>query len=130
MRQLADTQDRYRATGRVHEKAGDQNTWCFPKPNPDTHPALLPKYGGKGMHGLQVHQAVIDVGDVVTGVSIHLVDEEYDTGPIIAQCSVPVLSGDTPETLAARVQQHERSFVVEVLTEIAKGTIQLPDFVR
>ncbi len=89
----------------------------------NTHPALLPKHGGKGMYGLRVHQAVLDSGDSITGVSIHLVDEEYDTGPIIAQCSVPVIPGDTAETLAARVQQRERKFVVEVLMGIAEGTI-------
>lgn len=66
-------------------------------------------------------------GNSVTGVSIHLVDEEYDTGPIIDQRSVPVLSGDTPETLAAWVQQRERKFLVEVLTGMAKETIHLPD---
>ena len=93
----------------------------------NTHPALLPKYGGKGMYGLRVHQTVLASGESITGVSIHLVDEEYDTGPIIAQCSVPVVPGDTPETLAARVQQNERKLVVEVLTGIVKGTLHLPD---
>ena len=112
------------------KKLGPKTLGAFRNRILNTHPALLPKFGGKGMYGLHVHQAVLAAGDVVTGVSIHLVDEEYDTGPIIAQCSVSVHSGDTPETLAARVQQQERRFVVEVLTEIAKGTIQLPDFGR
>jgi phosphoribosylglycinamide formyltransferase-1 len=112
------------------KKLGPKTLGAFRNRILNTHPALLPKFGGKGMYGLHVHQAVLAAGDVVTGVSIHLVDEEYDTGPIIAQCLVPVLSGDTPEILAARVQQNERRFVVEVLTEIAKGTIQLPDFGR
>ncbi len=110
------------------KKLGPKTLGAFRNRILNTHPALLPKYGGKGMYGLQVHEAVLAAGDVVTGLSIHLVDEEYDTGPIIARCSVPVHSGDTPETLAARVQQHERRFVVELLAEIAKGTIQLPDF--
>jgi phosphoribosylglycinamide formyltransferase 1 len=96
----------------------------------NTHPALLPKHGGKGMYGLRVHQAVLDSGESITGVSIHLADESYDTGPVIAQCSVPVIPGDTPETLAARVQQRERQFLVEVLTGIARETIQLPDSLR
>ena len=112
------------------KKLGPKTLGAFRNRILNTHPALLPKFGGKGMYGLHVHQAVLAAGDVVTGVSIHLVDEEYDTGPIIAQCLVPVLPGDTPEILAARVQQNERRFVVEVLTEIAKGTIQLPDFGR
>jgi phosphoribosylglycinamide formyltransferase-1 len=112
------------------KKLGPRTLGAFRNRILNTHPALLPKYGGKGMYGLRVHQAVLDACDSVTGVSIHLVDEEYDKGSIIAQCSIPVLSGDTPETLATRVQQHERRLVVEVLTGIAKGTVQLADFGR
>ena len=110
------------------KKLGPKTLGAFRNRILNTHPALLPKYGGKGMYGLRVHQAVLAAGDSVTGVSIHLVDEEYDTGRIIAQCSVPVLCDDTPETLGTRVQQHERMFVVEVLTGIAEGTIHLPNF--
>ncbi len=80
------------------------------------------------MYGFRVHQAVLDSGDSITGVSIHMVDADYDTGPIIAQCSVPVIPGDTAEILAVRVQQRERKFVVEVFKGIAEGTIKLPDF--
>jgi phosphoribosylglycinamide formyltransferase 1 len=109
------------------KKLGSKTLGAFRNRILNTHPALLPKYGGKGMYGLRVHQAVLAAGDNITGVSIHLVDEEYDTGPVIAQCAVPVIPGDTPETLAARVQQRERKFVVEVLTGIAEGTIHLPD---
>lgn len=92
----------------------------------NTHPALLPKFGGKGMYGLRVHEAVLAARESTTGVSVHLVDEEYDTGPVIAQDSVPVLDGDTPETLAARVQRREREFLVEVLAAIALERIRLP----
>ena len=81
----------------------------------NTHPALLPKYGGPGMYGARVHEAVLAAGDTETGISIHLVDAEYDTGPVIAECRVPVLPDDTPATLAARVQARERDFVVETL---------------
>ena len=67
------------------------------------HPALLPGFGGKGMYGLHVHRAVLEAGVRVTGATVHLVDERYDRGPIVAQWPVPVLPGDTPETLAERV---------------------------
>jgi phosphoribosylglycinamide formyltransferase 1 len=67
------------------------------------HPALLPAFGGKGMYGMNVHRAVIASGTRISGATVHLVDEEYDRGAIVAQWPVPVLPGDTPETLAARV---------------------------
>ncbi|MCP4644230.1 MAG: phosphoribosylglycinamide formyltransferase, partial [bacterium] len=85
------------------------------------HPALLPKYGGKGMYGMHVHEAVIAAGETESGVSIHLVDAEYDTGPVIAQARVPVEPGDTPETLAARVLEREHTFFVETLQRIVVG---------
>lgn len=92
----------------------------------NTHPALLPKFGGQGMYGIHVHRAVIAAGEKTSGASIHLVDNEYDTGPVIAQTTVDVKPDDTPETLAARVQQNERALVVAVLTEIATGKRSLP----
>jgi phosphoribosylglycinamide formyltransferase-1 len=67
------------------------------------HPALLPKFGGEGMYGKRVHEAVLAAGETVTGVTIHTVDEEYDHGPIVAQCEVPVLKDDTVDSLAERV---------------------------
>jgi len=79
------------------------------------HPSLLPKYGGKGMFGIHVHAAVIEAGETETGITIHRVDPEYDTGEIIAQCTVPVKKDDTPETLAARVLAREHIFLVETL---------------
>jgi len=91
----------------------------------NTHPSLLPRFGGQGMYGARVHQAVIAAGDRVSGVTVHRVDAEYDTGPVVAQCEVPVLSGDTPEVLAARVQAREREFVVETLQAIVSGQISL-----
>jgi phosphoribosylglycinamide formyltransferase 1 len=84
----------------------------------NTHPALLPKYGGQGMFGARVHEAGLAAGDTETGVSVHLVDAQYDTGPVIAQCRVPVLPGDSAATLAARVQARERDFVVETLATL------------
>ncbi|MFH1416197.1 MAG: phosphoribosylglycinamide formyltransferase [Elusimicrobiota bacterium] len=71
------------------------------------HPALLPSYGGKGMYGLRVHEAVLAGGDKYTGCTVHFVDEKYDHGTIIMQEKVPVLEGDTPETLAERVLEEE-----------------------
>jgi len=93
----------------------------------NTHPALLPKFGGKGMYGIHVHRAVLAAGEAKTGASVHLVDEEYDTGRVVAQREVPVLAGDTPETLAERVQQHERALLIDVLTRVADGSLGLSD---
>jgi phosphoribosylglycinamide formyltransferase-1 len=89
------------------------------------HPALLPKFGGKGMYGKRVHEAVLAAGEKVTGVSIHIVDEHYDAGPIIAQCQVPVLPGDTVDSLAERVLKHEHALYAETLQKIADGRIAL-----
>ena len=89
------------------------------------HPALLPKFGGKGMYGKRVHEAVLAAGEKVTGVSIHIVDENYDTGPVIAQCQVPVQEGDTVDSLAERVLKHEHILYAETLQKIAEGKIIL-----
>jgi len=91
----------------------------------NTHPSLLPRFGGHGMYGARVHAAVLEAGEAVTGVSVHLVEAEYDTGPVVAQCEVPVLPGDTVEALSARVQSRERQFVVETLARIARAEITL-----
>lgn len=98
------------------------------------HPSLLPAFGGKGMYGSRVHRAVLDAGCRVTGVTVHLVDEHYDTGPILAQWPVPVLEGDTPERLAARVLRTEHRLfpaVVEALAaEIARGATGVTEGAR
>lgn len=72
------------------------------------HPALLPKYGGKGMYGSHVHEAVLAAGDKESGCSVHLVTERYDEGPVVMQLRCPVEPEDTPETLAARVLELEK----------------------
>ena len=82
------------------------------------HPALLPKYGGKGMYGINIHQAVIAAGEAMTGITIHQVSAEYDRGQIIAQTEVPVQADDTPETLQGRVLEREHTFIVEILSKI------------
>ncbi len=92
----------------------------------NTHPALLPKFGGKGMYGMNVHRAVLAAGETTTGVTVHGVDEEYDHGPVLAQTTVPVEPGDTVETLAARVQAREKLFLIETLGRIARGELDLP----
>lgn len=89
------------------------------------HPALLPKFGGKGMYGMHVHEAVIAAGETETGVTIHRVSPEYDSGEIVAQTTVPVLPGDDPQMLAARVLEREHSFLVEVIADIVDGKIRL-----
>lgn len=81
------------------------------------HPSLLPKFGGRGMYGINVHAAVLAAGETETGITIHRVTAEYDEGDILAQRTVPVLDGDTPETLAARVLEQEHIFLVDFLAE-------------
>ena len=89
----------------------------------NVHPALLPAFGGKGMYGKRVHRAVLAYGVKWTGVTVHLVDEAYDTGPIVAQEPVPVREGDTPETLAARVLEVEHRIYPEALRYFAEGRV-------
>lgn len=91
----------------------------------NTHPALLPKFGGQGMYGRNVHAAVIAAGESETGVTIHLVTEDYDAGSILAQTRVPVMPDDTPESLAARVLDREHAFLVETVGRICRGEIRL-----
>jgi len=91
----------------------------------NVHPALLPAFGGKGFYGHHVHEAVIEHGCKITGCTVHLVDDQYDQGPIIAQRSVTVEAGDTPDSLAARVQSAEREIFPEVLQMFAEGRIRI-----
>jgi phosphoribosylglycinamide formyltransferase-1 len=89
------------------------------------HPALLPAFGGKGMYGSKVHQAVLDYGCKVSGVTVHLLDEEYDTGPPVLQRCVPVKHDDTLETLAARVLEVEHKIYAEALQLFAENRIEV-----
>ncbi len=89
------------------------------------HPALLPKFGGEGMYGIRVHEAVLESEEQTTGATIHVVDEEYDQGPIVAQRTTAVLDGDTPTTLRARVLAVEHALLVDVLVGVATGAIDL-----
>lgn len=92
----------------------------------NTHPALLPEFGGRGMYGDNVHRAVLSAQRKTTGVTVHLVDELYDHGPILAQTEVPILPNDTLPSLRDRVQTAERRFYVETLQKIATNQIPLP----
>ena len=89
----------------------------------NTHPSLLPKFGGKGMHGMHVHQAVIDSKEKESGVTLHWVNSEYDKGDIIRQTKVEVLDTDNAETLSAKVQKAEKKQLIEVLQEFAEKNI-------
>jgi len=84
------------------------------------HPALLPAFGGPGMYGRRVHEAVLASGVALSGATVHYVDEEYDRGPIIAQWPVPVRPDDTPDTLAGRVLEVEHRLLPQVVLELAR----------
>lgn len=86
----------------------------------NVHPALLPEFGGAGMYGARVHAAVLASGATVSGCTVHLVDADYDTGPILAQVRVPVRPDDTPETLAARVLAEEHRLLPAVVATFAR----------
>ncbi len=91
----------------------------------NTHPALLPKFGGQGMFGDHVFEAVLASGESESGVSVHHVDDDYDTGRVIRQVRVPVEAKDCVESLKARVQEYERDLVVQTLADIATGELRL-----
>lgn len=94
----------------------------------NVHPALLPAFGGSGMYGRRVHEAVLAHGARISGATVHFVNEEYDRGPIIAQWPVPVLPGDTPDTLAERVLAVEHLLYPRVVEALAAGRVRLdPD---
>lgn len=94
---------------------------AFPKRIINIHPALLPKYGGKGMYGQYVHESVLNAGEVESGITVHYVDEHYDNGDIIFQTACPVLDNDTPEKLAQRIHQLEHLYYPKVVEEVLKN---------
>ncbi len=95
---------------------------AFPGKIINIHPALLPKYGGKGMYGLHVHQAVIDNKEAESGITIHYVDEQYDHGNILFQATCAVLSNDTAESLAKRVLELEHKHYPAVIEQLVEGS--------
>jgi len=90
------------------------------------HPGPLPAFGGEGMYGRRVHDAVVAAGVRESAATIHVVDEEYDHGPTLAALAVPILPGDTGETLEARVRSAEPGFFVETIKAIVRGDLRLP----
>jgi formyltetrahydrofolate-dependent phosphoribosylglycinamide formyltransferase len=91
----------------------------------NTHPALVPAFSGRGFYGRRVHEEVLRAGVRVSGATVHFVDEVYDHGPIILQEAVPVLDGDTPDSLASRVQALERRLVPHAIRLIAEGRVRV-----
>ncbi len=89
------------------------------------HPALLPAFGGPGMYGLHVHEAVLAARAKVSGATVHFVDEEYDRGPILLQKTVEVATNDTPETLAAKVLTIEHEIYPQALAAFAAGRVHI-----
>jgi len=87
------------------------------------HPSLLPAFGGRGFHGMNVHRAVLERGCTVSGCTVHLVDDEYDHGRVLLQEAVPVLADDSPESLAARVFAAECQTLPEAIRRIAAGLL-------
>jgi phosphoribosylglycinamide formyltransferase/phosphoribosylglycinamide formyltransferase-1 len=87
----------------------------------NVHPALLPAFGGKGMYGIRVHEAVLQSGAAESGCTVHLVEEEYDRGMILAQARVPVLPGDSAQMLAARVLEQEHRLLPAVVLAAARA---------
>ena len=91
----------------------------------NVHPSLIPAFCGKGFFGTKVHQAVLDAGVKVSGCTVHFADDAYDSGPIILQRTVPVLQGDTVDTLAARVFQEECKALPEAIELYASGRLRV-----
>jgi phosphoribosylglycinamide formyltransferase 1 len=107
-------------------KLGPRTLAAFPNRVLNIHPALLPRFGGQGMYGRRVHEAVAAAGAGVTGASVHLVDGEYDQGPVIASCSVTLAPGDDPETIERKVTAVEPGLFVDTLRRICAGELILP----
>ena len=91
---------------------------AFPNRILNIHPALLPKFGGKGMYGDRVHQAVVESGDKESGITIHYVNENYDEGAIVFQAKCPVLDGDTPDAVASKVHALEYQYFPSVIGQV------------
>jgi len=107
------------------KRLGPRTLAAFPARILNTHPALLPKFGGQGMFGDRVFEAVLAGGESESGASVHLVDAEYDTGAVVSQQRIRVFPGDTVESLKARVQACEREVIVKTLAAIASGELVL-----
>ncbi|GHV66066.1 phosphoribosylglycinamide formyltransferase [Bacteroidia bacterium] len=96
---------------------------AFPNRILNIHPALLPKYGGKGMYGMNVHQAVIEAGETESGITIHYVNEHYDEGDAVFRARCNIVESDTPETLAAKVHALEYEHFPKVIAQVVNGDV-------
>jgi len=96
---------------------------AYPNRIVNIHPALLPKFGGKGMYGMHIHNAVIENKEIETGISIHYVNENYDEGNIIFQQNVPISEGDTPESVAAKIHTLEQHYFPEVIEKLLTSNL-------
>jgi phosphoribosylglycinamide formyltransferase-1 len=101
-------------------KIPEETVRAYPRQIINIHPALLPAFGGKGMYGMAVHQAVINAGVRQSGITIHFVNEHYDAGEIIFQKSIPVLPEDTPESLMQKVRHLEHRYYPEVIETLIR----------
>ena len=99
-------------------KISDALLTAYPGKIINIHPALLPKYGGKGMYGMHVHEAVVAAGERETGITIHYIDEHYDEGTVIFQATCPVLPSDTPEEVAAKVHALEYAHYPKIIEDL------------
>ena len=104
---------------------GKEMIEAFPNKIINIHPALIPSFCGKGYYGLKVHEAALAYGVKLSGATVHFVDEGADTGPIIAQRAVPVLPGDTPETLQQRVLEVEHEILPEAVALFCQDRLQV-----
>lgn len=106
-------------------KIPDPVVWAYRDRILNVHPSLLPAFGGEGWYGPRVHQGVIDYGCRVSGATVHIVDSQYDTGPVVLQETVPVEPDDTAETLAARVLAVEHRLFPQALALLADGRMHV-----
>ena len=109
------------------KKLGQETVQRFQGRIINTHPSLLPKYGGQGFFGRNVHEAVIAAGDRVSGASVHLVDAEYDTGPLLSQVRVPISPTETVDTLEDKVKSAEKKLLIQTLVELG-NTAQVSNY--
>ena len=107
-------------------RLGPKTLAAYPNRILNIHPALLPSFGGEGMYGRRVHEAVATAGVAVTGATVHIVDADYDQGPVVASRRVPLAPGDDAETIERKVTAIEPALLVETLQRICEGTLVLP----
>lgn len=99
-------------------KIPDEMLTVFPDKIVNIHPSLLPKYGGKGMYGMKVHEAVVAAGEKESGITIHIIDDHYDEGSVVFQAKVPVLPTDSPDDVAHKVHELEYKYFPQVIDEM------------